>query len=498
MSVRSRALPPTKLPILLAASAGAAAVLCLATALPTATSVAAAVELAPSAGVDSEPVDPAAEVENSPFQFTGQVNANAVYVRSGPSENDYATMKLDKGDTVTAVGVKFGWLKILPPEGSFCYVAKAYVEKRNDGKVGRVTNALFVRVGSELLPMKTKVAAKLEPGQDVQIVGEQDEYFKIKPPADVYLYISQQFVDPVKRVDVPGIAAAAPADAPAVAARDTAPETPAAPAGGTTPPTQPEATPDQPTAPIAGGAPAAEQPADRTITGAEAPAVADASATPVETASPATQPAIAAELEFDRLETRIREVSGEPIQAQPVPELLAGYEKLVQDASLPESMRRVAEYRVSTLKVHNENREMILAHERDQQSRQQALLALQREGDELMERVKSTGIVYYTAVGTLRPSSLQFGEGTLYRLTDPVTERTLVYVKASDPKVISMNGLFVGVKGEIVDDQNWKLKWIAPTELDPIDQRRVNRNIAAQIIPPSLMPGGALMGSGKE
>src|SRR5882672_1115196 len=109
-----------------------------------------------------DPATAAPEIDNSKFQFEGRVNSNSVYIRSGASENDYPTMKLDSGATVTVVGIKFDWLKVAPPEGSFCYVAKAYVEKRGDGTVGRVTSTLNVRVGSALNAMKTKVSAKLD------------------------------------------------------------------------------------------------------------------------------------------------------------------------------------------------------------------------------------------------------------------------------------------------------------------------------------------------
>src|SRR5438552_12709549 len=110
----------------------------------------------------------AQEIENSKFSAVGSINANAVYIRSGASENDYPTIKLDRGQQVTVVGIKTDWLKIIPPDGSYCYVAKAYVEKRGDGSVGRVTNPLNVRVGSSLNAMKTKVAAKLDNGDDVK------------------------------------------------------------------------------------------------------------------------------------------------------------------------------------------------------------------------------------------------------------------------------------------------------------------------------------------
>src|SRR5450432_2710295 len=127
----------------------------------------------------------APDVENSKFQIAGTVNSTA-YVRSGASENDYPTMKLDKGADVTVVGERFNWLKIQPPPGSFCYVAKAYVNRAGNGSIGIVTSTLYVRVGSDVNPLKTKVATKLEPNERVEIIGEQDEYFKIKPPAGVY------------------------------------------------------------------------------------------------------------------------------------------------------------------------------------------------------------------------------------------------------------------------------------------------------------------------
>ena len=57
-------------------------------------------------------------IENSKYQADGLINANAVYVRSGASDNDYPVMKLDKGAPVHVVGMKFEWLKIAPPEGS--------------------------------------------------------------------------------------------------------------------------------------------------------------------------------------------------------------------------------------------------------------------------------------------------------------------------------------------------------------------------------------------
>jgi len=42
-------------------------------------------------------------IDNSKASFAGVINSNDVYVRSGPGENYYATLKLDKGAPVCAL-----------------------------------------------------------------------------------------------------------------------------------------------------------------------------------------------------------------------------------------------------------------------------------------------------------------------------------------------------------------------------------------------------------
>jgi hypothetical protein len=100
-------------------------------------------------------------------------------------------------------------------------------------------------------------------------------------------------------------------------------------------------------------------------------------------------------------------------------------------------------------------------------------------------------VKYYTAVGTLRPSSVQSGSTTLYRLTDPANGRTVVYIRTNDSKLGGMIGQFIGVRGEVTTDQQLSLRVVAPTLIEPVEQTKLYSNVAAQIIPPSLMPGGA-------
>ncbi|HSV15231.1 MAG TPA: hypothetical protein VLI90_13310 [Tepidisphaeraceae bacterium] len=409
-------------------------------------------------------------VDNSKVSFAGQINSNAVYVRSGPGENYYATLKLDKGATVTVVGMKFDWLKIVPPEGSFCYVAKAYVEKRGDGTVGRVTKPdLNVRAGSDLNAMKTTVQTKLDQEQDVTIVGEQDEYFKIKPPTGAYLYVNKQFVDPVK--PLPPVATANPSTGKESEPISSAPmspivsKTPDAPAPAAAPTTKP-----------ANEQAAAAAP---TTQGSEQQAAAPAS----------TQPAApSAEAQFDTLESAFLDATNQPLDKQPIDDLLTKYTELSKNSDLPISMERIAEMRIGTLKLRADARTQYLDAQKMQAEAKERQQALKAEQEELAQRVKDNEVQIYAAIGTLRTSSLQQAGQTLYRLTDPGTGRTLLYVRSTDPKIAGMLNQFIGVRGEITEDTTMSLKIITPTETTSVDQSKVGTTITAQVIPPTLLP----------
>jgi hypothetical protein len=396
---------------------------------------------------------------NSKFQFEGVVNANSVYVHSGPKENDYPTMKLDRGAHVTVVGIRFDWLKIIPPDGSFCYIAKAYTEKRGDGSLGRTNNALNVHIGSDLVTLKVKVAMRLEANTDVQILGEQDEYFKIKPPEGVFLYVDKQFVDPVKQIALVPTPSNPPVDSGSVIpAPDPAP---LAVVGATTEPS------------IAGVAPSTE------------PSVASG--------APTTQPqdsVAIAQTEFDKLEASFAADSGKPLEDQDPSALSAGYDKLAKGGLLPDSLRKIAEYKAASLKARADDRAEYLVVKKQQDDMKARVAALRAERDELETRVKQTEIKSYTAVGTLRASSLQQGVQTLYRLTDPASGRTVIYLRTNDSKLGTLMNQFIGVKGTVTDDAQLSLKIIEPTDFESVDQSKLYTSVMSQIVPPSLLPTG--------
>ena len=396
--------------------------------------------------------------------FIGKVNANAVYVRSRSSEDGYPTMKLSKDAEVTVVGIKGNWLKIVPPEGSFAYVPKSFVNLRNDGTVGRATKEMIARAGSELNELAVQPLAPVHEGEDVQVIGQHNEYFKIKPPKDSYLWVNKQFVDPVKVAD----------EVAENHKESQAPGTEKQPKH-----TEPETETPKNHTEVARGNDESAAPTTR-------PADEIAEATP--TTQPATtQPAFNAVAEYTKLEQQFAEATKKPILEQPLPELLAGYAKVIAADDLPDSMRRIAEIRVASLKVRNDAREKFLAVKADQQKMQEKQQSLIAERQEIEERIKQNDIQLFAAVGTLRTSSLQMGQGTLYRLTDPASGRTVCYIRTTDTKYAQLVGQFIGIRGTVISDSQLKAIVENPTEYKNVEPSQVNIKVAAQIIPPSLV-----------
>jgi len=378
------------------------------------------------------------QVPNAPQQFAGAINASAVTVRSGPGENYYPTMKLEKGAQVTVVGISFEWLKIVPPEGSFSVVAKTFVTPEADGRTGRVNADVNVRAGSSLNSLKYAVQGKLSRGETVTILGEQDEYYKIAPPPGAFLYVHQRYVDPVRKLSPGEMLPPAPA-----APRPS--ESAASSSAETTPAEQ-----------TAAAAPTAEQLAE--------------------------ERALA---EFDRLEAAVRAASQRPLEEQPLADLLGSYDRLIKGGNLPPSARRMSELRVLSLKARLSAQEQLLATRRQQEESARKLAALEAQRSEIESRLLPMTV--YTAVGKLLTSTVQSGEGTLYRLVDPATERTICYVRSTEPRHISFLGQFVGVNGELGSDPALSLRTVRASEVVPVDSARINRDVAAKLVPPSLL-----------
>jgi SH3-like domain-containing protein len=386
------------------------------------------------------------EVPNSRFQFAGVVNAASVHVRSGPGENYYPAMRLDRSAPVTVVGIKFDWLKIVPPEGAFSVVAKHLVEREGESGIGRIAaDNVNIRAGSLLVPLKVTVQCRLKRGDTVTIIGQEDDYFRIRPPAEAYLYIHQRFVDPVKQIAL---------------------------------------------SPDAGNRDGTAAPADADVPAAEDADLAAAGFAAAPTTRPAGPDPLAerarGEAEFDRLEAAARAGLALPLAEQPLAALMADYEKMLENTFLPASMRQLADIRMASFRVRLGAQTELLASRRQQEDGAARLAAIQAQREVIEARLGAIGDAYL-AVGALAASSLQLGTTTLYRITDPGTGRTMCYLRSNDAAYVELLGRIVGVKGDLAADPQLSLRVIHPTSAAEVNPANINRTFTAQIIPPSML-----------
>ncbi len=139
------------------------------------------------------------DVNAMSFPYVAEVTADNVNLRSGPGTNYYRCGKLNKTDRIKVVGSQFSWSRVVPPEGSFSWISKQYVQvDPNNSAIGTVTgDAVRVYAGSELIkPIhSTTVQVKLNVSDKVGLLGDGGEggYYKIVPPIGSYLWISTEY-----------------------------------------------------------------------------------------------------------------------------------------------------------------------------------------------------------------------------------------------------------------------------------------------------------------
>ncbi len=401
------------------------------------------------------------EVPNARYSFVGTVNGSGVNVRSGPAESYYPTAQLNKGDRVVVVGSKFDWLKIVPPKGSLSYISKKFVRQEPGSNVGVVTGTnVRILAGSTMNQLKVQEQLKLNTDDKVTIIGDAEEFFKIAPPEGAYLYVHKKFVDPVRQATAQETE---PPAAPAVSHGTT----------GITPLIRPL------TGDAAAGGPWGDTPE----------LVPTVPATPGQEA--ALPPIGKASAELAKLNADYDAVLKQPIGERPLGELRQSFEALAAREDAAISVRRAADRRAAAIKVlEGQQAELTTARKNATDFRaKQADYENQRR--QIETRIKQTGVTVYTAVGQLDTSSIQQGGQALYRLVDPSDGQTVVYIRTSDPAQTTMIGKYVGVRGEVVSDQQLSVKVISPMVMEAVDSSRVMRpgGSTALYYPASAMKG---------
>jgi hypothetical protein len=422
-----------------------------------------------------------ADIETSPYSFVGEVNTDGVVLRSGANESDYGVMKLAKGTRLTVVGLRFDWLKVEPPEGAFCVVSQAFVNRQGDGRVGRINaKGAVVRIGSVLSGQKHRAPMQLDVDDTVQILAEEQEYYRITPPKGVYMYVDKRFVDPVRRADAAGVSSPGTTtpDAPATATEtitsfDDVATAEGAPTGPVTPPVLTE----QPLPDTTGTE------GDRFVVKSDVPAGATQT---VEEAAKQAETVRVLQEKLSKLEDRYAAAGQQELSEQPLDTLLADYNKLLADTNLPPNARKVAEFRAQQLQLRKDALAQFIEARKIQEEAAAKQKDLKAEEEELQQRLAAVAVKRYTAIGKLMQSSLQVGNQTLYRLVDPSTGRLVMYVRVAKAPVGTALDKFIGVSGQVVNDESMRLTYVSPESFDIVDPTQVNSKVFADYTPPSL------------
>ncbi|MFP4224607.1 MAG: SH3 domain-containing protein, partial [Phycisphaeraceae bacterium] len=123
--------------------------------------------------------------------FVGIVDEASVPVYAGASRIHYKVGEVEQGQRVEVRDIVFGWNRIEPPEGVYSYVEQAFVDAQGDGSAG-IVNKDRVRVRPANLegPGESyRFHAELSQGEQVRIVAEEGDYYRIVPPEGAMVYL---------------------------------------------------------------------------------------------------------------------------------------------------------------------------------------------------------------------------------------------------------------------------------------------------------------------
>jgi len=147
---------------------------------------------------------PAAYGEQT-FPYTAYINADNVYVRSGPGKNYYPTSKLHTGEKVEVYRHDpGGWYAIRPVEGSFTWVSGRYLKVGEDGLATTTADRVAARVGSEFSDIRDVIQVRLHRGEVLNVLGKKEfgsepgsgTWYKVAPPSGEFRWVFGKFVDP--------------------------------------------------------------------------------------------------------------------------------------------------------------------------------------------------------------------------------------------------------------------------------------------------------------
>ncbi len=136
------------------------------------------------------------------FPYRGVINADDVYVRSGPGQDYYPTEKLKRGEVVEVYRHDpGGWYAVRPPASSYSWISARYVREAGDGLLEVTMDGVVARVGSTLNHARDVWQVKLRKGELLEMLdegaSESGAWYRVAPPSGEFRWVYGRYVDPV-------------------------------------------------------------------------------------------------------------------------------------------------------------------------------------------------------------------------------------------------------------------------------------------------------------
>lgn len=138
------------------------------------------------------------------FPYRAYINANEVYLRSGPGQNYYPTEKLHYGAEVEVWRHDpGGWYALRPTASSFSWVSAEFLSPTDDGLAEVIGDRVVVRVGSDFSDVRDVIQIHLNRGEEVEVLEAKrfgagpaaQTWYKIAPPAGEFRWVHGKYVD---------------------------------------------------------------------------------------------------------------------------------------------------------------------------------------------------------------------------------------------------------------------------------------------------------------
>lgn len=398
---------------------------------------------------------------NVQYPFIAEVTGDDVYIRTGNSLNDYHSAKVNKGFKVTVVDEVLGWAKILPPDGSYSWIAKSYVNVTSGTTSGVVTgDSVRVWAGSDYRePIASpSLQTKLNTGEVVELMPTQPEsgdYFKIKPPAGAHLWISSQYLK---------YTAPLQHDQPVIV------------------PPRPDGTAVEQTPADVPASSEQSRPVFNNIPGPEGQVAADSNETPETlpaeppvTQQPAKPAPPSKESQYLKdnyqLSAKIEEISKKPLAEQDYTEVKQSLEAIKADTEAGRAatyaqvlLERIARHELAASaiqQVDQQDKALMQTREQIEKAHQAQIAKLPKEAD-------------YLYTGTLKPSYVYSDRSGLKRyLLMDANGKIITYLVAATPEVgakfDTLLNTKVGIKGTIANNARSLVTLVNVTAVDSME-----------------------------